>query len=120
MFWNEEFLLPIEIPAIKEKVEIEIWDQDNITDELVGSFDINIASILKQENNNFIHHLKWINLFGADAEAGQSGKAKDMNMDANIATHFKGRLLVEYYITPPEEEDFCKFPELRKFSFKEE
>lgn len=44
--WNEEFLIPVEIPAIKEKAEIEIWDRDKgldgFRDELVGSFDINM------------------------------------------------------------------------------
>ena len=59
VFWHEEFLLPIEIPAIKEKVEIEVWDQDKgrdgFRDELVGSFDINIASILKRDNTGYIH-----------------------------------------------------------------
>ena len=125
LWWHEEFLLPIEVPAIKDKVEIEVWDQDKgvdgIFDELVGSFDINISSILKQEQNNqFRHQIKWINLFGADVGAGQKGKAREMNMDANIATHFKGRLLIEYFVTPSEQDEFCKFPEHRKFNFKEE
>lgn len=42
-----------------------------------------------------------------------------MNRDAKIATHFKGRLLVEYFVTPGQEDSYCKFPEHRKFAFKE-
>ena len=89
--WMEEFIFPIEIPAIKEKIEIQIWDYDlgtdGINDELVGSVDLSMRSILKY-GDKLQNTIKWINIYGADPEAGQKGIANEMNRDAKLATHW--------------------------------
>lgn len=118
VWWMEEFWFPIEIPAIKEKLEIQIWDQDKgvdgFRDELAASIDLSMKSILKSEQLQ--NRKKWINLFGAPVEPKPrySGNGEDMNQDAKIASNWKGRMLIEYSITPPEEGKYEKFPVFKK------
>ena len=40
--WNQEILLPAQIPVIQPKIVFKLMDQDDFSDEVVGSLKFNI------------------------------------------------------------------------------
>mmetsp|Transcript_20973 Transcript_20973/g.32505 ORF Transcript_20973/g.32505 Transcript_20973/m.32505 type:complete len:203 (+) Transcript_20973:581-1189(+) len=105
--WMQEMLVPIQIPIRDDKIQIQIWDQDALMDELCCSLTLSVKSIMKYDKSNldpnYSHMLKWINLYGG--QNGYSGKHTNrMNNDPTEAAAWKGRVLVEYFT-----ED-CKYP----------
>ena len=73
--WMEQFLIPIEIPVINNKLTLQVYDQDNMYDELAATTDLNIKGMLKYDKDNpnlkVKTQCKWINLYGAPV--GRSG-----------------------------------------------
>jgi len=93
--WMEQMMIPVEIPTRNETISLQVWDQDELVDELCCSLSLNVKTILKYEGeeNSMV---KWINLYGAPQ--GYSGSnASSMNTDPSTATKWKGRILVEYF-----------------------
>ena len=96
--WNECFIIPLELPLIHDTLKFTVWDKDSLIDELCASFIINAKSALKyapEEGGQTCK--KWINLYGAPM--GYSGdNCKAMNNDPTVATAWKGRVFVEYWV----------------------
>ena len=98
--WMEQFLIPIEIPVINNKLTLQVYDQDNMYDELAATTDLNIKGMLKYDKDNpnlkVKTQCKWINLYGAPV--GRSGtNTNKMNEHPESASTWKGRILVEYW-----------------------
>jgi hypothetical protein len=109
--WMEQFLIPIEIPVINNKLTLQVYDQDNMYDELAATTDLNIKGMLKYDKDNpnlkVKTQCKWINLYGAPV--GRSGtNTNRMNEHPESASTWKGRILVEYWC-----EDY-KYPTFEK------
>ena len=45
--WMQEMLFPIEVPIKAPTIQIQIWDEDKLSDELCCSLDIPITEVLK-------------------------------------------------------------------------
>ena len=107
--WMTEFLIPVPVPSSHNKLELQIWDKDVTFDEKAASVDMNIKEILKHDKSrpsNAGSRWEWINLYGAPV--GYSGSScTKMNDNPEVASTWKGRVLVEYWV-----ED-CKFPEFK-------
>lgn len=93
----EEMLIPLEIPMVKDKIEIQIWDNDVAYDDICGSFDLNASSLLKYgPDKEQKSRMKWINMYGSTP--GQNNKySKIMNRDSKQASTWTGRILIEFY-----------------------
>ena len=67
--WNQEMLIPIELPIKEEKVKFRVYDHDSAIDDLVCSFELSVREILMQEEKK----IRWIDLYGPK-EPGNSGQ----------------------------------------------
>jgi len=93
--WMEQMMIPVEIPTRNETISLQVFDQDDLMDELCCSLSLPVKTILKYDSadNSMV---KWINLYGAPT--GYSGSnASKMNADPSEASSWKGRILVEYF-----------------------
>lgn len=48
IFWNQEFLLPCQLPIMASKLKMKLWDEDKLADEVVGSFSFNLKSMIAE------------------------------------------------------------------------
>lgn len=81
----QEFLIPVEIPVVHNKIILKLYDYDTVSDELAATTQLNIKDMIQYDlskENITEGHCKWINLYGAPAD--RSGKFTDfMNNDPN-------------------------------------
>jgi len=115
--WDQEMLLPLEVPLSKAKLTFSLYDYDRgQRDDLVASMGFSLKEILKTDSSkagdDINYTMKWVNLFGCNpADSGSFGarkKAADsQNENPDEATTFKGRVLVEYFSVD------CKHPEMK-------
>jgi len=96
-------LIPLELPASKDRLLFNLYDWDATGDDLVASMRFSIKDILKTTDNTGLlegepkkYEMRWVNLYGCNPE--YSGKhAEEQNKYPLEATTFKGRVLVEYW-----------------------
>lgn len=96
--WNQEFLVPAQVPIIGGRLVFKIYDEDVVNDELIGSIFVDIKDILPDPNDQtpgrFKDKFDWKNIYGAPL--GVSGKFTDaMNNNPEIASLWKGRILMK-------------------------
>jgi hypothetical protein len=92
--WNQEFLLPIQYPSANDTMIFKLWDENKVSDELVGSLKFSIKEMTKATSEAPVY--RWVNVYGAPL--GVSGDNTDiMNNNPEMATQWKGRILVMYY-----------------------
>ena len=68
--WMQEMLVPVEIPIKDDKLTLQVWDQDNLVDELCCSVLFSLKSFLKHDitlDPSAQGMVKWVNLYGAHA-----------------------------------------------------
>lgn len=88
--WNQEFLVPAQLPVMGGRLNFKVWDEDTISDDVIGAFNLNAKDIIGQKNGQFF----WKNIYGAPP--GSSGPAADnMNENPEIASFWKGRILMQ-------------------------
>lgn len=94
--WNQEMLLPIELPLKQERYELEVWDEDKTFDELACTFYIELEAALKYDRSfgEQVSCQKWINLFGSPPGYDN----EKMNTNPALGTAWKGRILCEYWV----------------------
>ena len=86
--FNQAFWLPVQVPIMSPRLVLSIWDEDKISDELVGSLLFNFKELLGPKNNLFF----WKNVYGSPL--GCSGdNTKKMNANPEGASTWKGRVL---------------------------
>jgi Ca2+-dependent lipid-binding protein len=76
--WMQELLIPVEIPIVDDKLTLQVWDQDNLIDELACSVLFSLKSLLKYDitkNPDNTGLIKWVNLYGC--HRGYSGSNCD-------------------------------------------
>ncbi len=91
--WNQEFLVPAQVPIIGGRIVFKVFDEDDICDEIVGAMHFEIKDILEGKTPEY----DWKNIYGAPTEPKQySGKNNDkMNVNPELASWWKGRILVQ-------------------------
>ena len=111
--WDQEMLLPLEVPLSKEMLTFSLYDYDFGTrDELVASMKFSLKEILKTDSSkcgpgDVNYTTRWVNLFGCNPDYAGRKAAGPQNENPDEATTFKGRVLVEYWVTE------CKHPEMK-------
>lgn len=86
-------LLPIQWPVASNRLVFGLYDYDSAgSDELVASMIFSIKEIVKEPGAKF----KWLNLFGAPLDCS-GDNTKRMNNNPELASTWKGRLLVQFY-----------------------
>lgn len=96
--WNQEILVPIELPNNKDNLIFELYDQDLTSDDLVATLTFSIKNIIKRvgsDGKKRQYHLEWFNLYGANT-SGSGDNVTIQNEQIEHSTTFKGRVLIEY------------------------
>lgn len=88
--WNEEFLIPAQVPVMGGRLLFSVWDDDMSGDEIVGSFTLEAKDIIEGKKAMFF----WKNLYGAPLN-GSGVHAKNMNENPDAASFWKGRILMQ-------------------------
>lgn len=88
--WNQQFLVPAQIPVMGGKLPFKVWDEDLTGDEVVGSFELNAKDIIGKKNGIFF----WKNIYGAPVGFSNDA-AKNMNDNPAMASFWKGRILIQ-------------------------
>lgn len=95
--WNQEFLVPAQVPLVGGRIIFKILDEDLVTDELIGAIHYEMKDIIPDANGvdgKFNGKFDWKNIYGAPLKV--SGKISDkMNSNPEIASFWKGRILVQ-------------------------
>ena len=90
VFWNQEFLIPVQLPIMSGRLVMKLYDEDKIKDEIVGSIIFNLKECIESKNGSFF----WKNIYGAPL--GKSGENTDkMNSNPDLASTWKGRILMQ-------------------------
>ena len=88
--WQQEMLVPAQIPVLGGRLIFKVYDEDTVLDELIGSIHIEVKDIIGEKNGKF----DWKNIYGAPM--GVSGKNSDrMNANPEVASFWKGRILMQ-------------------------
>ena len=137
--WFEEIQIPLELPLTQDYIQIEVWDYDfPDKDDLIASYRFKVERALrfdttdteavqnedsgseqiteskdnKDKDNVHLHMIEWINLYGGPV--GYSNAVYNyMNENSDAASHWAGRVLVEYWSHDN------KFPRLKKIKLNE-
>lgn len=46
--WNQELLIPIQLPTTKDMLDFQLYDSDTVKDELVANLQISIKEVIKK------------------------------------------------------------------------
>jgi len=89
--------VPAQIPIVGGRLIFKVYDEDTLSDELIGAVYYNLKDIIPDANGKegkLNNKFDWKNIYGAPV--GVSGKwADNMNNNPEIASLWKGRMLVQ-------------------------
>lgn len=89
--FDQEFWLPVQWPMATDRLVLKLFDEDKISDEIVGSMYFSLKKIINHPDPEGI--LLWKNLYGSPL--GVSGShSKQMNEEPENASTWKGRILM--------------------------
>ena len=92
--WNETLLIPVRMPIMSGKLILSVMDLDGVHDEQAGALIFDFKDLLSREQKSFF----WANIYGAPGGEGLMAKggnlADEMNKNPQIATKWKGRILI--------------------------
>lgn len=89
---EQEFWLPIQWPLASDRLLLQIFDEDSVSDEIVGSMYFSLKKLIA-DGSVPGGVFDWYNIYGAPT--GHSGKTCDlMNDQPEVASAWKGRILM--------------------------
>ena len=96
--WNQIINIPIQIPAVSQKIVMLIKDYDTlISDDNIGSYEININDIVGQVNK--YGNYRYIDIYGSSKN--KKDKINNlMNENAEIGSAWNGRILLKIDYKP--------------------
>jgi len=90
---EQEFWLPIQWPLASDRLLLQLYDEDNVVDELVGSMYFSLKKLIREGSVPGGKYY-WHNLYGAPE--GYSGSTCDlMNDQPEMGSAWKGRILMQ-------------------------
>ena len=108
---EQEFWLPIQWPLASDRLLLQVYDEDKVLDEIVGSMYFSLKKLIADgsvPNGKFF----WHNLYGAPHD--YSGKVCDlMNEQPEMGSAWKGRILMQI------ESEESKHPERKEQALEE-
>ena len=90
--WDQEFWIPAQIPIISSRLVIKLMDEDDFTDEVIGSLLFDVKDIL---DGKYKDMYVWKNIYGSPLNYPNSQAKKDMNENPELASTWKGRILMQ-------------------------
>jgi hypothetical protein len=87
--WNQEFLVPAQIPIMGGRMVFKVWDEDTLSDDVVGAIVLNSKDIIGDKNGKYF----WKNVYGAPL-AASGDMADSMNENPELGSLWKGRILM--------------------------
>ena len=96
IFWNQEFLVPAQIPILGGSLIFKVYDEDVVSDELIGALNYMIKDIVPDSKGNpgrLNGSFDWKNIYGAPLNCSGPNVDK-MNETPECASFWKGRILV--------------------------
>jgi len=101
--WNQEFLVPAQLPIMGGTLRFSVWDDDLSGDEIVGSFNLLSKDIIDIDGKTGMNgKYFWKNLYGAPLMKILNKHADRMNENPLIASLWKGRILMQVEAKPTE------------------
>ena len=88
--WNQEFLIPAQLPLMGGRLVFKVFDEDLTLDEIVGSIVFQSKNIIGAKNGIYL----WKNVYGAPMDVSGTN-ATQMNENPEIASLWKGRILIQ-------------------------
>lgn len=90
--WNMEFLLPCQMPVLAPYINLRLMDEDVGSDEMAGTIQLATKDLIEKE---YMHNLIcWKSFYGSPLNQSGSDAKTLMNREPNLASNWKGRLLV--------------------------
>ena len=90
--WNQIINIPIQVPAVSQKIVMLIRDKDPIGFDNIGSYEININDIFGPENK--YANYRYIDIYGSSKN--KKDKINNlMNENAEIGSAWNGRILLK-------------------------
>ena len=89
---EQEFWLPIQWPLASDRLFLQLWDEDSIVDQLVGSMHFSLKNLIRDGSAPGGKYF-WHNLYGAPADYS-GGMCDLMNEQPEIGSTWKGRILM--------------------------
>jgi len=87
--WNNEFLIPCQLPIMSSRIVMKLFDEDKISDEIVGSLLFNLKECIGKKKGTYF----WKNIYGAPLNYS-GDNANKMNETPEVASCWKGRILM--------------------------
>ena len=89
VIWNQEFLIPCQLPIMSSRLVMKLYDEDKLKDEIVGSMIFNLKEIIGDMNGLFF----WKNIYGSPLDVSGEN-TNTMNANPDLASTWKGRVLM--------------------------
>ena len=87
-----EFWLPIQWPLASDRLVLQLYDEDKVTDEIVGSMFFSLKNLIREGEVSGGRYF-WQNLYGS--HVGYTGSVSDaMNDNPELGSCWKGRVLM--------------------------
>lgn len=99
--WNQEIWYPAQYPVIQNRIVLKLMDEDEMIDEIVGSLLFDVSEIIDESNKdpserkNKHNGFRWMHVYGSPMNLSESTAKRAMNENPEVASHWKGRVLVQ-------------------------
>ena len=89
----QEWWLPIQWPLSSDRLVLKVFDEDKVTDEIVGSMFFSLKDLVKkgEQPGGYFY---WQNLYGAP-KGYMGGNVDMMNENPELASAWMGRCLMQ-------------------------
>ena len=80
-------------------------DEDEVYDEVVGSIEIDVEELIdfsKNDPKGRSSHYCWKNIYGSPMGCDDTEVKKQMNLNPDMASNWKGRILMQIECIPTE------------------
>jgi len=82
--------VPAQIPIMGGRMVFKVWDEDTLSDDVVGAIVLNSKDIIGDKNGSYF----WKNVYGAPL-AASGDMANSMNENPELGSLWKGRILMQ-------------------------
>lgn len=90
---EQEYWLPIQWPLASDRLLLQVFDEDNVADEIVGSMFFSLKKLVKEGEENQGGKFFWHNLYGSPH--GYSGSiCSAMDENPELGSSWKGKILM--------------------------
>lgn len=94
------------MPVLTPTINLRLMDEDNMNDEMAGSISIQTKELIE---NEWMHNqFTWKSFYGSPLNQSGSDAKTEMNRNPDMASTWKGRVLVQTVVEECEKPKHCK------------